>query len=451
MSNPNANVTGVFVDLATKQPICDRLYGGDCTTVIGREIRKVSWMSFIDVPLKKEPQGESASYKFSRSADALLHAWATLTTPEIRVKRGLEKQVRIAFTQNLFHNVMKTMTLNFNDLEGLRLDPVAFDQLAEHMENPGKWDAYNKMIGNVPQLVEFGSVLPSKELKLPLNPMPWEKDVSNALLLCCLKMNEVRINVDAQLELNKLIRVEKASDEVDEEGNAIWKPVKASQLNYADIIEVKGGKPLQLPLPDLWAEYAMVTKPERKFHRESPHDYLIEQVQRYSHKRERAGTHRFDFKFNYPMRCLYMNALNKTAGEYNNHSNYSTNPHNAAEGKDPMRFLSLYYDNVVRFERFPASHFSDMVPYLHHNRVPMSVGYHAHSYSLKNGLEQDCSTNFTSVYSSLEIVTQDTAGDDEDDPRRGSHYTMELRGVNHHIGRIERDVFGFPSYGQNRE
>jgi hypothetical protein len=452
MSNPNANVTNAFVDLASKQPIDDRLYGGNCTTLLGREIRKVSWMSFIAIPMKKEPQGESASYKFSRSADALLHSWATMTTPEVRVKRDQQKTYRIAFTQNLMHNVMKTLTLTFNDLTALGLDPVSLDQLAEHQEEPGKWDAYNKMIGNVPALVEFGSVLPSKELKLPLKPMPWEKDVSNALLLCCLKMNEVKLNGDFQLELSKLIRVQKLADEQDENGGEVWVNCKANSVNYADIIEVKGGKPLQLPLPEMWAEYALVTKPERKFHRDSPHDYLLEQVQRYTHKRERAGTHRFDFKFNYPTRALYMNALNKTGGEYNNHSNYSTNPHDSTQGKDPMQFLSLYYDNIPRFERFPASHFSDIVPYYHNNRVPMSVGYHAHSYSLKNGLEQDCSTNFTSVYTSLEIVTKDTANDDEEDnPRRGCYYCIELRGVNHHIGRIDRDVFGFPSYGQNRE
>src|ERR1019366_1160795 len=273
------------------------------------------------------------------------------------------------------------------------------------------------------------------------------KDVTNALLLCCLRLNEVKLNADYQLELSRLVRVEKVAEESDDDG-PIWVPCKANSINYADIIEVKGGKPLVLPLPDMWAEYAMVTKQERKFHRDAPHDYLIEQVQRYSHKRERAGTHRFDFKFNYPTRCLYMNALNQTAKDYNNHSNYTTNPFKADEGKDPMQTLSLYYDNVARFEKFPASHFSDMVPYLHHNRVPMSTGHHAHSYSLKNGLEQDCSTNFTSVYTSLEIVTKDGAGDDDDDNRRGSYYTVELRGVNHHIGRIERDVFGFPSYGQ---
>jgi hypothetical protein len=452
MSNSNANVTNVFVDLATKQPIDDKLYGGNCTTLLGREIRKVSWMSFIAVPLRKEPQGESACYKFSRSADALLHSWSALTTPEIRVKRGLEGKYRIAFTYNLMHQVHSKLSLCFNDLTTLTVDPVALDQLAEHMEDPGKWDAYNKMIGNIPSLVEFGSVLPSKELKLPLNCMPWEKDVSNALLLCCLRMNEVRLSGDFQLDLAKLVRVQKLSDEADADGNAVWVNCKASSLNYSEIIEVKGGKPLQLSLPDMWAEYAMVTKPERKFHRDTPHEYLVEQVQKFSHKREKAGTHRFDFKFNYPMRCLYMNALNKTAGEYNNHSNYSTNPHNASDGKDPMQTLSLYYDNVARFERFPASHFSDIVPYYHHKRVPLSVGYHAHSYSLKNGLEQDCSTNFTSVYSSLEIITRDTVSDeDEENPRRGCYYTMELRGVSHHIAKIDRDVLGFPSYGANRD
>lgn len=452
MSHATANVTNVFVDLATKQPIDDKFYGGDCTTLLGREIRKVSWMSFIAVPLKKEPQGDSAGYKFSRSADALLHAWSTLTTPEIRVKRGQENRYRIAFTYNLMHNVMSKLTLTFNDLMAVQLDSIAFDMLAEHMEDPGKWDAYNKMIGNVPSLVEFGSVLPSKELKLPLRAMPWEKDVSNALLLCCLRMNDVRLNGDFQLELSKLIRVQKLADEKDDDGNDVWVNCKASTLNYADIIEVKGGKPLQLPLPEMWAEYAMVTKPERRFHRESSHDYVIEQVQKYNHKRERAGTHRFDFKMNYPMRCLYVNAHNKTASEYNNHSNYSTNPHNAADGKDPMQTLSLYYDNVPRFERFPASHFSDIVPYYHHKRVPMSVGYHAHSYSLQNGLEQDCSTNFTSVYSSLEIITKDSASDDDDDnPRRGCYYAIELRGVSHHVARIDKDVFGFPSYGQSRD
>jgi hypothetical protein len=388
-STPSASVTNAFVDLASKQPIDDVLYGGKkCYAVLGREIQTISWFSIIQVPLKKEPQGESASYRYSRTADFLLHSWQTLSTPEIRVKKAYEKTHRIAMTPNLMHVINKGISLTFNDLTALTVDTVAIDQLAQHNEDPAKWDAYQKMIGNIPSLLTFGTFLPSKELKLPMSFLPWEKSVKNALPLCCLKLNEVRVNGDFQLELSKLIRVQRILDGCSPD-DVQWENLKASQVNFSDIIEVKGGKPAIMPLPDVWAEYAMVTKPERKFHRDSSKDYLVEQVQRYTHKRESAGTHRFDFKFNYPMRSLYFNMLNQSAKEYNNHCNYTTNPHNADEGKDPVQHASLYYDNVARFERFPASHFSDIVPYYHHRRVPTETGYHAHSFSLTNGEEQD--------------------------------------------------------------
>lgn len=444
MSTPTAAVNHAFMDLGARQGLDDLLYGGaKCAVTLGRLIRTTSAMSFVAVPIKKEAQGESASYKLSRSADAVLHSWLYTTTPEIRVKADKVKTHRIAFTPNLFHNMVKNVTLKFNELSAVQADTVALDQISQHMEKDGKWEAYSRFIGNVPSLVGFSSRLPSKEIKLPLNVMPWEAHVSNALLLCCLKLNEVRIDVDYELDLTRLIRVQtKKADGTDDD----WVDAKVSTINFSEIIEVgsRSNHGLTLALPDLMAEYGVVSAAERKFHRQEAKDYLIQQVQKFAYTRSKAGQARFDFRFNFAVRCLYFNMQNETAKEFNCHSNYTTNPTSAENGSDPLQTVSLYYDNMPRFDKFPASFFSDMVPYFHHNRVPLEVGYHAFSYSLTNGLEQDGSTNYSGLTTSLEYVAKD--GDAEDE-RSGCYYTFQLRATSHHVARIQNDVFGFPSYG----
>lgn len=439
------NLNASFVDLATRQAVCHRLYGGnDCLAQVGREIRPVSWMTLIQTRVKKEPQGESCGYKFARSADAINHAWLSVTTPRIRVKENLRKTHRIAFTQNLMHNVSKSLKLDFNDLTAVAGDTATLDNLAAYMEDSSKWEAYQSFIGNIPALTKFSTELPETPLQLPLNLMPWEKDTTNALLLCCLRLNEVRINAEYNLDLSKLIRVQRlASSSSDDE----WEDVKAKDVNWGDLIEVQNSKNgLHLALPDCWAEYCMFTKGERKFHRSNPCDYLIEQYQRYDDKKQPAGTTRFDFKFNYPHRVLFFNSLNATAAEYNNHSNYTTNPHDAASGADPCKTVSYYYDQIARFENYPAGMFSTMIPYYHAKRVSLEPGYHMLSYSNKNGMEQDCSTNLTSVSSSFELKMSDAADDDDDENHRGSKFIVKVRGINHNIARIEGDTFGFPSY-----
>lgn len=442
-------VTAVFIDLATRQPIDNKLYGGEeCVVQLGRELRTVSWMAFIQTPIKKEPQGESCSYRLARSADAIQHSWLAVNTPHVRVKPAYAKTHKIAFTANLFHQLIKTGQLQFNDLKGVEFDTAILDDLSAHMEDPGKWDAYNSFIGNVPALTEFSTELISKPIKLPLNAMPWEKDLTNALLLCCLRMNEVRIHFDYNLELQKLIRVA----EVQDDGSL--KPVKANAVPWNDMIEVIGGKNgLSFPIPEGWAEYCMVTKNERRFHRGSPHNYLMEQYSKHDDRRQTAGTHRFDFRFNQPHRVLYFKAKNTTASEYNNHSNYTTNPFDASHGADPCKQVSLYYDQQARFEKYPADMFSTMMPYYHAKRVPLEAGYHMISYSNKNGLEPDCSTNLTVLSTSLEVITKDLAGDDEDeeDSRRGSKFVIQLRGCYHNIGLIQDDTFGFPNFSSKSD
>lgn len=440
------NLNAAFVDLATRQTICHRLYGGtDCLTQVGREIRPVSWMTLIQTKVKKEPQGESCGYKFARSADAINHAWLSVTTPRVRVKEGLRKTHRIAFTQNLFHNLIKTVKLDFNDLTAVTGDTATLDNLSAYMEDPGKWEAYNSFIGNIPSLTKFSTELPDTPLQLPLNLMPWEKDTTNALLLCCLRLNEVRINSEYNLDLSKLIRVQRLAKAGN--GDDVWEDLKAKDVNWGELIDVPNTKNgLQVALPDCWVEYAMFTKGERRFHRGTSHDYLIEQYQRFDDKKQPAGTTRFDFKFNYPHRALMFGALNVTAAELNNHSNYTTNPHDAASGADPIKTVSYYYDQIPRFENFPATLFSTMSAYYHAKRVSLEPGYHIHSYSNKNGMEQDCSTNLTSVSSSFEIKMSDAAVDDDEEDHHGSKFIVKVRGINHNIARIEGDTFGFPSY-----
>ncbi|MCP6757056.1 hypothetical protein NL533_36060, partial [Klebsiella pneumoniae] len=65
-----------------------------------------------------------------------------------------------------------------------------------------------------------------------------------------------------------------------------------------------------------------------------------------------AGTHRFDFKFSYPVRGIFINARNATREDLNDRSRYDTNA-----GATPISTVTLSYDNTPRCDKFPFSHF----------------------------------------------------------------------------------------------
>jgi len=435
-----ANVTVGYVDIASYDAIDALMYGGeDVTTLFSRSIKQYSWFTHLFAPMKNNGTNDQPSFQFSKTPDFALMTWYETTLPQITVNPANNGQLkyRIAYTWNLAHNVWNQGSLTFNDLTAQSFDATMLDFLAQYRQDASKWSLYQKFIGNTAALQTFGSSLPSSTIKLP-SPYWYSRDSSYALPLCCASLNDIRENLTVQTDLTQLIRVQKnvAADVVNDA--AQWVDQPAGSVDFSAILQVAGGKPLEVGQTSAWAKYVLVTDEERAQHQDSTMDIIIEQFQKADGQKQAAGDASLQFHFTNPVKALFFGFRNATSANYNNLSNYSDTRTTGVTPNDPVATATLTYENQDRFTNCPGSLF-DMETYVHAARGVSEVGYHALFYCLNiNDLDMTGSSDYSNLVTTMSFSVAEQSGEN-------NLYQMVLRAISGNRVRFASSSFGFPS------
>jgi hypothetical protein len=121
MSINKSNITAGFIDLATYDELEKYMYG--CSTSVSYFVRttvKSTWFSQIPVILPTaagQPGfGKSFAVNISRAGDYLLNMWLRVGIPVIAAQTTSLPAKRLRWTQNLMHNLIKNVSITFNDL-----------------------------------------------------------------------------------------------------------------------------------------------------------------------------------------------------------------------------------------------------------------------------------------------------------------------------------------------
>jgi len=420
MSSSSSNLTSAFIDLATYDELEKYMYGGGrATAYFVRRSRKASWFTQIPVVLSSATGssdfGATPSFQISRAGDYMLHNWLRVTTPEIKwtpATTGSGAQ-NLRWTRNFMHNLVKSCTIVFNDLQEAKFESAHLDFLTAFTVPQSKRAGYNNMIGNVDVLTNPGvtydsndspCTLPSLTLNLPL-PLPHTRDSGVALPTAALPYNEMRINFEFR-NWNELL----IADELDVTNSF----VVSRAATLADITDNVVPK---LSNVQLWANYAIVSNSERKLMGAAPRDLLIEQVQIAPNHSVSPAVSSFvsrDIRFSHACKTLFFGAKNTTCPA--EHSNYTcASPaaavkpgglvanaaallnFNPALAVDPIATTSLIYENTNRLADMGSDYFSLVQPFYQSADVaiPEETGYHMYSYSLDMlSLDPQGSTNF---------------------------------------------------------
>ena len=281
MSSASSNLTSAFIDLATYDELEKYMYGGPrATAYFVRRSRKASWFTQIPVVLSSATGssnfGDQPSFQISRAGDYMLQNWLRVTIPEVNWNpedEGAPENLR--WTRNLMHNLVKSCTIVFNDLQEAKFESEHLDFLTAFTVPQSKRAGYNNMIGNVDVLINpgvtfnnigVGCQLPSMTLNLPL-PLPHTRDSGVALPTAALPYNEMRINFEFRRWDELLI-----ADVVDAGTGFL-------ESRAATVADLTPQVAPQLTNVQLWANYAVVSNNERKLMGSAPRDLLIEQVQ----------------------------------------------------------------------------------------------------------------------------------------------------------------------------
>lgn len=476
-----SNVTSGFIDLATFDELEKYMYGGpDAIAYFVRETRKSTWFTQVPVVLSRasgNPGFDTEwSVSISRAGDYLLAAWLRLTTPKITPDPTVfaaNTNLRIRWTRNFMHNLIREACITFNDLVAARFDNFHLDFWTAFTVPAGKRTGYSNMIGNfgdltdphAPGVVSAGDALESFTLNLPL-PFFFTRDSGVALPTAALPYNDMRINFSFRnwtdlLIVDDLGGVGKGTVSGDEDAK---KGPFSRNATPNDVVGIPSLCNVQV-----WANYAIVSNDERKRMACAPRDILIEQVQtapRQCFSPATDCTPRYDIRFSHAIKVFFFGARNNTVqAQWSNYTSgcavpsYDTVNFEAAAMTDPIMQTSIIYENTNRLSQMGSDYYSLINPWYHAPVIPLDTGYHMYSYSLDFiCLDPMGSTNYGKL-TNVSIVP-DASSDaklsaiggwpETDEPLKASGgafvntWEFVTTAVNNNIIRISGGALGFP-------
>ena len=399
-----SNVTSGFIDLATFDELEKYMYGGpDATAYFVRETRKSTWFTQVPVVLSRasgNPGFDTEwSVSISRAGDYLLAAWLRLTTPRVVPNPAVfgpptvtnpdaNPNLRIRWTRNFMHNLVREACITFNDLVAARFDNYHLDFWTAFTVPAGKRTGYNNMIGNFSELCDphcpavpsAGPFIPAFTLNLPL-PFFFTRDSGVALPTAALPYNDMRINFSFR-DWRELLIV----DELDKTSSGTRFSRCALDSDIAPASQ------MTLTNVQVWANYAIVSNDERKRMACAPRDILIEQVQtapRQTFSPSSDATPRYDIRFSHAIKVFFFGARNTSVRcQWSNYTSGTPVPFNASVNysalamTDPILQTSLIYENTNRLSQMGSDYYSLINPWYHAPVIPLETGYHMYSYSL---------------------------------------------------------------------
>jgi len=462
-----SNVTSGFIDLATFDELEKYFYGGpDATAYFVRETRKSTWFTQVPVVLSRA-SGNPAfdtewSVSISRAGDYLLSTWLRLTTPQITPNPALfeaNTNLRIRWTRNFMHNIIREANITFNDLVAARFDNYHLDFWTAFTVPASKQNAYNNMIGNFAELTEphapnptvivsaatdDNGRIPPFTLNLPL-PFFFTRDSGVALPTAALPYNDMRINFSFRNWTDLLL--------VDDVSEGALNTVNMTRpATPGDIVETNP----QVTNVQVWANYAIVSNDERKRMACAPRDILIEQVQtapRQTFSPATNPTPRYDIRFSHAIKVFFFGVRNTTVrSQWSNYTAGTPVPgpaevdYKTADMVDPILQTSLIYENTSRLSQMGSDYFSLVNPWYHAPAIPKETGYHMYSYSLDFVcLDPKGSTNYGKL-TNVSIAPEASADGILSAGRENFPQTWEFvtTAVNKNIIRISGGALGFP-------
>lgn len=233
---------------------------------------------------------------------------------------------------------------------------------------------YNRMIGNISYLTgPIGSSAtaaanietPVTTIHIPLQ-FWFNKNPGLALPLLALQYHDVKINIIFETFENLL-----SSEFGSQQGTITATPNRLDDVS-------------------LWVDYIFLDTDERRRFAQTPHEYLIEQVQ-YSGIQGIGGkSNSIHLDFNHPVKeLIWVVQSNETTnttghGVGNNYTDddgsgwsHITN----VQAANPVKFAKFQLNGHDRFARRKGTYFNLVQPYQHHDNIP-ALGINVYSFAL---------------------------------------------------------------------
>ena len=369
-----------FVDIATFDEFASYMYGGkDAVCYFLRSTQRGNWFAFVPICLRhvgEQKYGSEFSAHFNRGGDYALNAFTRVKNAKVELYDSgagpLHADSSIQYTRNYMHNLFSNISLTFNELSLVELDPIWLD-VVQQFKYCCKQVCYQNMIGDVPSMT--GAKGPGVALgtggymNLPL-PLPFFEDSGVALGVAQLPFNEIRLNYTVRAWQDMIML---------NPGSAGG---RAATLSDIRVVGSASTEPY-LPSVETWSHYVIIHNNERQKLGSQVRDMVLQSVARQSEQTLNAtsvsDTAVFDIKTSSHVWGMFWGAKNISLAGM--HSNYTTDV-NSLNGVDPIASSQLLYENQTRFA-LGSDYFSMTSGWYFAPQCPERTGYHAYFWTLQ--------------------------------------------------------------------
>lgn len=424
--NCNVSASAGFIDLATFSELESFLIGGPhAISYFVAGVQKANWFTIVPIALRNNGTfdfgQECVSASVNRSGDYVLNTWFRCEIPTLLYTVQGVAGNSVRWTRNLMHNLIKKVSISFNELVVEELDNYWLDFNAAYRIPKEKQVAYNNMIGNISSLtnaIDANSSYVQANLSggalfggffSVIIPFWYGEDSGIALPVAALPFNDIKINYEFR-SLEDLLVFNGPNGYTIADLTAGWADFSATTGLYT--FTASSTKSFRSGFTH--AEYAVIHNDERTKMGDAPRDMLIRQVQTICGSDVAAGAteHVFDVRLSHSIINFFFALRNKTLkGDWSNYTtNYSylnmtgTPPTpqppvpNTGIWFNPINHTTLLYENTIRLD-YDADFYALIHPFLVSDAVSEDTGMHMWSYALKpwDPLGPSGSTNYSKL------------------------------------------------------
>lgn len=349
-------------------------------SIFFKPLVRSTWYSTMLMKLPATQSGADTVYTVNNTFHFLLYTYLRFVLPTIKVKKGYENKIRIAWCHNIGNNIVSSATFKVDDAPYHTWDNYWADIDSQFNQRGGAGHRENHQlgIGNTKLLENWTTILPS----MPINvSQPWFYSLDRASAFPIFykgALTRAEHIYTFKKQVTDLLRIQ-----VNTNGN--WTSIPGTKnKTLMKYLSVEPNS--QIETPELWGRYGYITENELTWYKsclssQKRISYIKDVAKCDAPNSNRYGsTSEIRLVTNNPCLALYWMAENMDAHSTNNFSNYTTDADNLYNGWDPIKNVSLKYGNVARLDKMPADHLSIAEPRNHCKSSPCEVGYHCLSF-----------------------------------------------------------------------
>lgn len=352
----------------------------------------------------------NVDYETKSGYDYLIYSYMEANLPALGSKNV--KQIRIGWTRNLMNEIVQSATLTIDDSFVLqRFDNHWLNIRPHFFLHPGHIEAYEKGVGNRPELIEMRPYLP--KAKLTRN-QPWfySNGHRSAFPIFLLGSNtKIKHSYKLRLDIRSLLRMQ-----ILENGEWVSYPPKKKYIRGWD-----DGK---LSLPALYGVFAIVSDNEKSVAASARRSFIGEDVSFFDETNSSTIPRIAPVKINVTgaYKALFWCVLNETTQEVNIRSNYTTSHDDPVNGNSPVISTTLSY-KTDKFTDLPTEHTTSSLIYHHFPCCPRVNGINGFSACV-----DPCEMNVTVSVLYKELDATLIVKMDDPEKTKWLYGTMDVRG-----------------------